>query len=621
MIKRTKNIAKKILAVAAASAVAGSLLLGSQASLAEHASQAQPPANPLRNAYFGQLHLHTGMSFDAFLIGTRLYPEDAYRYARGEAIEHDGRSWKLNGPPLDFLGVSDHAEYLGQMRILDDSNGPLAQSEYKKTLDAMPADKRFMALFKLSESFGSGGVKPPELLTRDLRKSNWQRQIDAANNFYEPGKFTTFVAYEYSSLPNGANLHRNVIFRGPNYPEVPFSSLDSPNPEDLWRYIEHQRSQGIQALAIPHNSNVSDGLMFSYADSSRRPIDREYAETRVSIERLAEITQSKGTSETRPELSPNDDFAGFELIDNLLTVPRAGSIHGSYIREAFGRGLEIAQRTGVNPFEFGLIGGSDYHNALATTSEREVVDPDKSAADVQKLLSADVKATGGAGGSSGGLAGVWAESNTRESIYDALYRRETFATSGTRVRVRFFAGFGYPAGILRQRDWLKAAYQNGVPMGADLSTPASATGGASAGSSPRFLVQAVKDPDGANLDRVQIIKVWLDHGTQREKVYDVAWAGDRKLDDKGKLPPIRSTVDAANASYTNDVGAVQLSTEWQDPDFHADSAAVYYARVLEIPTPRWTTYLAVKNNLPVPSSVPSAIQERAWTSPVFYWPH
>jgi hypothetical protein len=607
----TSKTGKTIWLIAAA--VAAAMAVGARA------EQPSVPSNPQRNAYFGQLHLHTGMSFDAFLMGTRLYPEDAYRYARGETIEHEGRSWKPTGPPLDFLGVSDHAEYLGQMRLVDEPNGPLSQTEFKKKLDAMPADKKYQMLFKLSEGFGTGGVQPPELVQRELKKSNWQRQIDAANKFYVPGKFTTFVAYEYSSLPNGANLHRNVIFRGPNYPEVPFSSLDSANPEDLWRYIEHQRSQGIQALAIPHNSNVSDGLMFSYADSSRKPIDREYAETRVSIERLAEITQSKGTSETRPELSPNDDFAGFELIDNLLTVNRPSSIHGSYIREAFGRGLEIEQRTGVNPFEFGLIGGSDYHNALSSTSEREVVDPDKPAADVEKLL-ADAHSFGGAGGSSAGLAGVWAESNTRESIYDALYRRETFATTGTRLKARLFAGFSYPDGILKQRDWVKTAYAQGVPMGADLSPAGAAQAASAHPGSPHFLVQALKDPDGANLDRIQIVKVWLDNGGQHEKVYDVAWAGDRKLDGNGKLPEIKSTVDAAKATYTNDVGAVQLSAEWQDPDFHADNAAVYYARILEIPTPRWTTYLAVKDKLPVPTSVPSAIQERGWTSPVFYRP-
>jgi hypothetical protein len=574
---------------------------------------ADVPSNPLRNAYFGQLHLHTGMSFDAYIIGTRIYPEDAYRYARGEEIEQDGRKVKAD-EPLDFLGVSDHSEYLGQLRLLGEADGPLAQTPFGKLFNGASSEQRVALIYKLADTFGSGGEKPAELLTRDIMKSNWQRQIDAAEKFNQPGKFTTFVAYEWSSLPNGANLHRNVIFRGPKYPELPFSSVDSPNPENLWRYIEHQRSNGIQALAIPHNSNVSDGLMWSYADSNRNPIDREYAETRVGIERLVEITQTKGTSETRPELSPNDDFAGFELIDNLLTVARPSSINGSYVRQAYARGLELEQRLGVNPFEFGLIGGSDYHTGLSLTTENDLVGQAPSHADVQKVLQ-DATSLRGVRNSSAGLAGVWAESNTREAIFDALYRRETFATSGTRPRVRFFAGFHYAAGTTKQRDWIKRAYELGVPMGADLVAASADKKG-----KLRFLVQAAKDPNGANLDRIQIVKVWLEAGVQKEQVYDVAWAGDRKPDANGKLPAIGTTVNVDNASYTNDIGAVQLLGEWEDPAFRADTAAVYYARVLEIPTPRWTTYLAVQNKLPVPTSVPSSIQERAWTSPVFYHP-
>lgn len=567
-------------------------------------------ANPLRNAYFGQLHLHTGMSFDAFLGGTRLYPEDAYRLARGETLQYQGGTLKSD-VPLDFLGVSDHSEYLGQIRVAADAGGPLAQTGFGQELAkaSEPADRRGV-MFRLSDSFGSGGEKPPELLQKSLQKTAWQRQVDAAEKYYEPGKFTTFVAYEYSSIPNGANLHRNVIFRGPKYPEVPFSSLDSANPEDLWRWIEHQRSLGIQVISIPHNSNVSDGLMFSYADSARNPIDREYAETRVSIERLAEITQIKGTSETRPELSPEDEFAGFELIGNLLTVPRPGSIHGSYIREAYARGLEIARRTGVNPFEFGLIGASDDHNAMPSTAENKITPQ----GDVKKILESTGE-LGGAKMSSAGLAGVWAESNTRESIFDALYRRETFATSGTRLRVRFFGGYQYTAGLMKQQNWLKRAYANGVPMGADLTAPPG-----NQGASPRFLVQAVKDPNGANLDRIQIVKVWVDKGVPQEKVFDIAWAGDRQPNAAGKLPGIGSTVDVEHATYTNNIGASELSTEWQDPTFRPDTAAVYYVRVLEIPTPRWTTYLAAQNKLPVPSRVPAEIQERAWTSPIFYHP-
>jgi hypothetical protein len=575
--------------------------------LASAAGETGAPAP--RNAYFGELHLHTGMSFDAFLMGTRLYPDAAYRYARGEEIEADGQKFRRK-VPLDFAAVTDHSEYLGQIRLAADPAGPLASTRWgKRILDYKP-EQRLPLLYSLAESFGSGGEEPEELLDPAAIKSNWQHQIDAAEAAYLPGKFTTFVAYEWSSLPNGANLHRNVVFRGPNYPQVPFSSVDSSQPEKLWQYIQNQRQHGIQALAIPHNSNVSDGLMFSYADSNRDPINREYAETRAGIERLVEIAQTKGTSETRPELSPDDEFAGFELIDNLLTVPRPSSIHGSYVREALGRGLELEQRVGVNPFQFGLIGATDFHNSLSNTDEA-IVPQQRVGLDVQRILT-DAASLGGVRVSSGGLTGVWAEANSRESIYDALYRRETFATSGTRIRVRLFAGYDYAAGITRRRDWVARAYAAGVSQGSDLP--------ARAGSAPRFLVHAIKDPDAGNLDRIQIVKVWLEAGKVQEHVFEVLWAGNRQPDANGKLPALRSTVNVDTASYTNDTGATELIGEWQDPTFSTESPAVYYARVLEIPTPRWTTYLAVANKLPIPTSVPPVIQERAWTSPIYFKP-
>src|SRR5437868_120924 len=351
------------------------------------AADARPDiaVNPQRNAYFGELHLHTGMSFDAFLIGTRVYPETAYRYARGEEVDVNGKKFRRK-VPLDFCAVTDHSEYLGQMRVASDPNGPLAGSRWAQIINSEPAGQRLLKVFGLSETFGSGGEKPAELLEPAHIRGNWQRQIDAADGAYQPGKFTTFVAYEWSSLPNGANLHRNVIFKGPKYPDAPFSSVDSAIPEQLWRYIRNQREHGIDVLAIPHNSNVSDGLMFSYADSKRDPIDGEYAETRQSIERLVEITQTKGTSETRPELSPNDEFADFENVDSLLTVPRASSIHGGYVREALGRGLEIEKRVGTNPFEFGLIGASDLHTGLVNSDEQLAPGYLDNPPDVQKLL-------------------------------------------------------------------------------------------------------------------------------------------------------------------------------------------------------------------------------------------
>ncbi|MET0657944.1 MAG: DUF3604 domain-containing protein, partial [Steroidobacteraceae bacterium] len=553
-------------------------------------------------------------SFDAFLFGERVFPEDAYRFAQGGEIEYAGRTVS-RGQPLDFLGIADHAEYLGQLQLASEPNGPLGDTRLGKVFGSLTGEQLWGLMFKLSGSFGSGVPPEEDLLKEGLIKSNWQRLIDAAEKSNQPGKFTTFVAYEWSSIPNGANLHRNVIFKGPKYPSLPFSSLDSANPEDLWRYIQHQREQGIEAIAIPHNANASDGLMWSYANSYRSPISREYAETRASIERLVEITQNKGTSETRPELSPNDEFASFELIDNLLNVPRASSINGSYARQAYARGLEIEQRTGVNPFQFGLIGSSDYHTGLSRSSEDEVMAVTESALDVKRLLQ-DSTSLRGVKVSSGGLAGVWAESNTREALFDALYRRETFATSGTRPRVRFFSGFNYSPGITKQRDWVKRAYAGGVPMGADL---AAAAAGNKKGS-PRFLVQAAKDPDGANLDRIQIVKVWLENDAQKEQVYDIVWSGNRKAGADGKVPSVGSTVNTETATYTNNIGAVELVGEWQDPQFKPEQAAVYYARVLEIPTPRWTTWLAVKNKLPLPTSVPATIQERAWTSPVFYRP-
>lgn len=583
--------------------------------LGGHAAAADAPvkvaANPLRNAYFGELHLHTGMSFDAFLIGTRVYPETGYQYARGDEVEVNGK--KFRRKPLDFCAVTDHSEYLGQMYVASQPDGPLANTVWAKAIASEPVGQRLLRMFSLSDTYGSGGFEPPELLDPAQLKTNWKRQIDAAEQHYQPGKFTTFVGYEWSAIPNGANLHRNVIFKGPKYPELPFSSVDSAIPEQLWRYLQHQRELGIEALSIPHNSNVSDGLMFSYADSKRDPIDSEYASTRQNFDRLVEVVQHKGTSETRPELSPEDEFANFELINTLLTVPRQSSVNGGYVRQALGRGLEIEKRVSVNPFEFGLVGSSDVHSGLVSSDEKLAPSYLDNPPDVQKLLEAN-PSFGGVNGSGAGVAGVWAESNTRESIYEALYRRETFATSGTHLRVRLFAGFDYPAGLTKQRNWVKKAYDTGFAMGSDVS-------GSKANGKPlRILVQAVKDPDAGNLDRIQIVKVWLEDGKAKERIFDVAWAGNRAADAKGRVPAIGTSVNVEKATYTNDIGAGELLADWQDPTFRADQTAVYYARVLEIPTPRWSTYLAVQNKLPIPTSVPSTIQERAWTSPIYYRP-
>jgi hypothetical protein len=591
-----------------------STLLTAAAALAQQAAPAVTQANPPRNVYFGDLHLHTSMSFDAATSQIRTLPEDSYRFALGEPVEYFGQRVRRK-TPLDFLAVTDHAEYLGAAAEAADPSGRFAGTQWPERMADLRDVRAAMSRFAAS---GFRGEKPQlqEFLDESYIRSNWQRQIDAAEKFYQPGKFTTFVAYEWSATPDSFHLHRNVLFRGPKFPQRPFSALDSMKPEDLWRYAEQQRTQGIESLLIPHNSNLSGGLLFAYTDSNGNPISRSYAEARARNEPLVEITQNKGTSETRPELSPSDEFAGFEL----LTATHADRIDGSFVRQGLGRGLELRSRVGVNPFQYGLIGSSDFHSGISASEEgnfpgalgsgdsHEV--PAKTLNDVNPILGAPVTTL-----SAGGLTGVWAEQNTRESIFDALKRKEAFATSGTRIAVRLFAGWRYPAGITRRGDWVREAYAAGVPMGADLPV----SGARAAG--PLFIVHALKDPDGANLDRIQIVKVWVQDGRSYERVFDVVGSGNRVLDARtGRLPPVGNTVRAEAATYDNSVGAAQLAGEWRDPQFDPKSAALYYARVLEIPTPRWSTYLAAQNKLPLPKDVPPSIQERAWTSPVFYQP-
>jgi len=579
-----------------------------------------PAPNPEKNAYFGDLHLHTSMSFDAYAFGTKTLPEDSYRFAQGEPVQYLGQTVQRHAP-LDFLAVTDHSEYLGVLRIAADANGPFAATEWPKLLTSTDPKVREGVFHRVAESFTADPRTPiKEFLTGDYRPVNWQHEIDAAEKYYKPGKFTTFAAYEWTAMVNSANLHRNVIFRGPNYPAQPFSSIDSWHPEDLWSYLDNNRVQGIDAIDIPHNSNVSDGLMFDYKDSFGTAITRSYAEARGRNEPVVEIAQAKGASETRPELSPTDEFSGFGIYSKLLGSSRQGKFDGSYVRQAYARGQEIESRVGVNPYKYGIIGASDFHSGISATEEGNFPGAHgllDSQADAKKLLSPNDSSIGEPWVvvSAGALTGVWAEQNTRESIFDALRRKETFATSGVRLKVRLFAGWNYTADLLKKADWVPDAYAGGVPMGADL--PAAA----GAGKSPSFIVDAVKDPDSGNLDRIQIVKVWFKDGKSQEKVFDVVWAGDRKPDAKtGKLPEIGNTVDIANATYTNTIGATELSAVWTDPYFDAGASATYYARVLEIPTPRWTTYLAAKNKLPVPTIVPPTIQERAWTSPVFYKP-
>ena len=570
-----------------------------------------------REVFFGDLHLHTGYSFDAIASGTRTTPDDAYRYARGEPVAYLGRMVRIKRP-LDFLAVTDHAEYLGVPFAATAGEDLFTGTRWPGVLAGVDGDT--LAYMRIFSASAFTGTAPPvdELRTEAITTSLWQRVIDAAEQHYVPEKFTTLVGFEWSPMPGGAHLHRNVIFRGPDYPSRPFSSLDSRRPEDLWTYVEALRGNGIDSILIPHNANLSRGRMFAVTDSSGAPISPAYAGRRVRNERLVEITQIKGTSETRPGISPADEFAGFELL--TLNTEAGSDPAGAYLRPALARGLEIGNAIGVNPFEFGLVGSSDFHSGTSSIEEDnfngalgradDMRDPESVLTEVNPISGTPATVF-----SSSGLTGVWAGSNTREAIFDALKRREAFATSGTRVRVRMFAGWDYEERLFQQKDWIERAYRGGVPMGSELAAPA--TGAAAL----RLAVHAVKDPGGANLDRIQVIKLWYDGAGVHEAVYDVAWSGDRAPDEAtGRLPPVGNSVDLATATYTNRIGAAQLETVWVDPSFDPGMAAIYYVRVIEIPTPRWTTYLAVRNGLPLPESVPPVIQERAWTSPVFYRP-
>ena len=619
----------QLVAIAVTGAMMTTLVVSASAD-AQPTTAASVPANPERNAYFGDLHLHTSYSFDAYILfGAKVDPEGAYRFGRGDSVSYLGDDIHRTSPPLDFLAVTDHSENIGVFNTLEDSNSPLSRSELGKEVKEQGA-AAFVKLIPYQT--GSGG-KLPGVDVSATTQSAWEREMAAANRYYEPGKFTTFIAYEWTAMIDGANLHRNVIFRGDKAPN-PFTSVHSAKPEDLWNFLHVIRQQGYEALAIPHNSNASNGLMFDWVDSRGRPIDQAYAELRAANEPLAEISQNKGASETHPALSPNDEFANFELYDHLLTSPTAKSKPaGSYVRDALGRGLVLEERTaGVNPYKYGIVGASDFHNGLSDAAESAFVgtfgaiDPTKKLPDDRfgegmrnfrkraGLTDAQLDYSFYENGS-GNLTAAWAEQNTRESIYDALRRKETFATSGTRMKFRFFGSWDLPADLVKRKDWVASAYHSAVSMGGDLpAKPAQAA-------APTFAIWAVKDPNGANLDRVQVIKLWRENGEHVEKVFDVALSNGRKVDARtGKVPAVGSTVDLQTATYKNSIGATSLSTVWRDPEFDASRPAVYYLRVLEIPTPRWSTILTVKRQQPLRTDVPATVQERGWSSPIWYTP-
>ncbi len=583
-----------------------------------------PPANGDRNVYFGDLHLHTSYSLDAAASRTQTVPEDAYRYAMGEPITYLGKTIQRRAP-LDFLAVTDHAEYLGNLRLAIAGKIDLPGEGWDGLLtDRTPGPTMFQLMTKVVG--GIRGEDIPGLNNPALVEDNWQKTIAAAERFNRPGKFTSLVAFEYSptlQLGGAAHLHRNVIFRGPTYPSMPFGATDSMKPEALWAYAEANRQRGIDSLMIPHNSNLSAGLAFQYDDFYGNPMTRAYAENRLRNEPLVEITQNKGTSEVDPKLSPNDEFANFELLPDSdgpggSSPETEEAIRGSFVRYGLQRGLEMADTLGANPFEFGFVGASDFHSGASASEEDNFpggLGQGDDHSDPRNILQEDSPVLGAPTSllSASGITGIWADQNTRESLFDAMRRRETFATSGPRMRVRLFGGWGDTSSFVDKADWASKAYRWGVPMGGNMP----ARPGKS--SAPTLLVQAAKDPNSGNLDRVQIVKLWTENGKSYERIYDVLWSKGRRVIN-GKLQPVGNTVDDRNATYTNTIGATELFGSWTDPDFDPSQRALYYARVLEIPTPRWATYLAKETGVPLKEGIPTWLQERAWTSPVFYTP-
>jgi hypothetical protein len=587
---------------------------------------AQPAAaekNPLRNAYFGEQHIHTSWSVDAWLFGNHLTgPDDALQYAQGKAIKHPlGYEIRIE-QPLDWMGVTDHSEYVGVTKEANTPGSMLSKMPQAQPLILKDPNnpEDVQKVFNYLVSLVS---KPPikAFMSPQVAGSIWKQNVEIADRNNKPGKFTAFCSYEFTSQFDFRNLHRNVYFRDcAKVPEMPFSALDSWHPEDLWTWMDTQRKAGNELLAISHNANLSDGWMYpTEVDSLGRPIDAAWAAARERNERLIEMKQIKGQSETHPLLSPNDEFANYEIMSFLIGLPedsgRIPHIVGSYARQALKDGLTLHDTRGFNPYHFGVVGGSDSHNTGAPYRQNNFYGGHGiNDGTIETRMSGhlftgmDVRYE-----NPSGLSGVWAEENTRASLWDAMYRRETFGTSGPRIRVRFFGGWDYAKDLTDRKDWVETGYAKGVPMGGDLP-PAK-------GRAPTFAVWAVKDPTSGNLDRIQIVKGWTKHGQSFEKIYDVAWAGDRRPDKwTGEVPAIESTVNIDEATYTNSVGAVELKTVWTDPDFDPSLHAFYYARVREIPTPRWSTIQAKELGMAPPDVVPATQQERAWSSPIWYTP-
>ena len=611
--------------------------------LAAAAHSAQPAGEPFSYSpartdvptrlLWGDTHLHTTYSPDAFSMGNvALTPEQAYAFARGETVvASNGMPARLKRP-LDFLVVSDHAEYLGVLSALEQRDpivtGLPAARRWMERLHG-DASGRLAMIGEIGMKFSMGTLDEVEAeAVSALRQSAWLRVNHYAEAANRPGVFSAFAGFEWTSMPSGKNLHRVVMFRddADRLTRVaPFSALESIDPARLWDYLEnYEATTGGRVMAIPHNGNASNGLMFTPQTFDGEPMSKAYAERRARWEPVVEVTQIKGDGETHPLLSTTDEFADFGTWDygNLFgTLDKEPEmLQYEYARSALKTGLQLGEETGVNPFQFGMIGASDAHNGLAAVEEDNFWGK---SADHEPAVDRAVGRFVNAEPASpkvdrwqqvaSGYAGVWATENTRAAIFDAMQRREVYATTGPRMTVRFFGGWAFPANLLAHPDYVQRAYQLGVPMGGELT--------GREGEAPVFLLAVQRDPEGANLDRLQIVKGWLDaDGNTHERIHDVAWSGDRQPDGTGRLPPVGNTVDLATGEYLNTIGAPYLAVQWQDPEFDAERPAFYYLRVLEIPTPRWPVYDRVRLNGQIPGEAELVHQERAYSSPIWYTP-
>lgn len=569
--------------------------------------------NPLKDAYFGETHIHTGVSMDAFIGGNRLTPIDAYRFARGEEVMVNGSPHRIKRP-LDFCAVTDHSEFMGEAYSLMNPGAPGYDNPVARSFRDAKDLETALGLYGeyvLKPLSTGGNPHPPFFQGEAAIASTWQKNYEATERFYEPGKFTTIHAYEWTSAPGGGNLHRNVLFRDNNIPEVPFSSNESSDPEDLWAWMQVQRDQGRKVFAMPHNANESKGLDFPETTLSGEPVDKDYAMVRASMEPLVEMMQVKGNSEVVPQFWQADEFADFENAASLQDFSGRVYQKQNFVRYGLDRGLKYRADLGVNPFKYGFVGGTDTHNGSPGNVAEDNYkvgshgladrDPESRA---KNVLEGEMKI---ADTNPGAITGVWATSNTRGAIWDAMLAKETFATSGPRIRVRAFAGQGFAPSYDSYEALVKDGYAKGVPMGGNYTGT----------QAPQIAVWAAKDPDGPNLDRIQIVKGWLEDGQLMDKVIDIVASGNRMRAD-GSVEPIDAPINLETGQFNTEKGSPQLMAVWTDPDFDPAQEAYYYVRVLQLPTARWTLYDEIREGVTYADDVKRQIVERAWGSPIWY---